>query len=202
MKTSPPDGLFSCRQPGSQYHTPHGRPHPEYWPYPDVPPVKWPDAPADSVWQSFMCSKAYLKALCESEAGRFIYRTVEDAWGIAFYGWRGPTDFVSGEFVQPPYGRYPFIEAKRKYPVQPERHDHYAPRVGGPGYYRYFRNPGRQPSVTVFDWGRPSPYLVDRNEISSSSAHYGFTRREIDRPPSGRQESRRRRTNRAGFAHQ
>lgn len=52
------------------------------WPYPDAPPIVWPDAPDPPVYQPWMSSKAYFDALCESEAGKFIYRTVEDVEGV------------------------------------------------------------------------------------------------------------------------
>lgn len=53
------------------------RDHPEYWPYPEVPPMKWPDPPKQNVYRPGMDSVAYWRALCKAEAGEFIYRTVE-----------------------------------------------------------------------------------------------------------------------------
>lgn len=51
------------------------------WPNPDAPPIKWPEAP-ESVYRSGMSSKEYFEALCEAEAGKFIYRTVENIEGV------------------------------------------------------------------------------------------------------------------------
>jgi len=56
--------------------------NPEYWPYPDVPKPKWPEAPKESVYKPGMSSKDYFEALCKAEAGEFIYKTVENVEGI------------------------------------------------------------------------------------------------------------------------
>lgn len=51
--------------------------NPEFWPYPDVPPMKWPDPPSKPVYREGMTSIEYFAALCKEEAGEFIYRTVK-----------------------------------------------------------------------------------------------------------------------------
>lgn len=56
--------------------------NPEYWPYQDVPPVKWPEAPKESVYRKGMTRLEYWQALCKAEAGEFIYRVVEDVEGL------------------------------------------------------------------------------------------------------------------------
>jgi hypothetical protein len=56
--------------------------NPEYWPYPDVPPVNWPEAPKESVYRKGMTQIQYWQALCKAEAGEFIYRVVEDVEGL------------------------------------------------------------------------------------------------------------------------
>jgi hypothetical protein len=56
--------------------------NPEYWPYPDAPKPKWPEAPKESVYKTGMNSKQYFEALCKAEAGEFIYKTVENVEGI------------------------------------------------------------------------------------------------------------------------
>lgn len=57
-------------------------PAPEYWPYHDKPPIKWPDPPKESVYKSGMGPIEYWRALCKAEAGEFIYRTVKDVDAI------------------------------------------------------------------------------------------------------------------------
>ena len=55
---------------------------PPVWPYPDAPPIKWPAAPVEAVYRSGMGSEEYFKALCAAEAGKFIYKTVENVEGV------------------------------------------------------------------------------------------------------------------------
>lgn len=55
---------------------------PEYWPYADVPPMKWPEPPQRAQFRRGMSGDDYFKELCEKEAGEFIYRTVEDVEGL------------------------------------------------------------------------------------------------------------------------
>jgi len=50
---------------------------PEYWPFPEVPAMKWPDAPKERVYKKGMKRSEYFDALCKSEAGEFIYKRVE-----------------------------------------------------------------------------------------------------------------------------
>ena len=52
------------------------------WPYPDVPPVKWPEAPEKSVYYPGISREDYFRALCESESGEFIYKTVKGVEGV------------------------------------------------------------------------------------------------------------------------
>lgn len=56
--------------------------NPEYWPYPEVQGIHWPDPPKESAYRPGMSSKDYFEALCRAEAGEFIYRTVEGVEGI------------------------------------------------------------------------------------------------------------------------
>jgi hypothetical protein len=49
---------------------------PEYWPDPKVPPIRWPEAPRESVYRPGMSRGEYFEALCKAEAGEFIFRTV------------------------------------------------------------------------------------------------------------------------------
>lgn len=61
---------------------------PEYRPYPDVPPIKWPEPPIPLVYEQMkkkylaVTEKNYFEELCKAEAGEFVYRTVEDVEGI------------------------------------------------------------------------------------------------------------------------
>jgi len=56
--------------------------NPEFWPYPNVPPVKWPEPPKERVYKKGMEPFEYFQALCEAEAGEWIYKKVEDVKSI------------------------------------------------------------------------------------------------------------------------
>jgi len=55
---------------------------PEYWPYPNTPRPKLPEASNPPVYKSGMTSKQYFDALCKAEAGEFIYKVVENVEGV------------------------------------------------------------------------------------------------------------------------
>ena len=81
--------------------------NPELWPYPDVPPMKWPDPPTHSVYRPGMTGVEYWRALCKAEAGEFIYRTVENVDGIyQIRPRRHETDYALMDpyVVEDPYG--------------------------------------------------------------------------------------------------
>jgi hypothetical protein len=55
---------------------------PEYWPNPDVPKPRWPDAPKESVYKHGMDGVEYWRALCKAEAGDFVYKTVDNVSSV------------------------------------------------------------------------------------------------------------------------
>jgi hypothetical protein len=55
--------------------------HPEYWPNPSLPRPVIPDGDK-KVYRPGMSSEEYFKALCEAEAGEFIYKTVADVEAV------------------------------------------------------------------------------------------------------------------------
>lgn len=56
--------------------------NPIYWPNPSVPMPKLPDAPKESIYRPWMTNKQYFDALCKSEAGELIFKTVNGVEGI------------------------------------------------------------------------------------------------------------------------
>jgi len=52
------------------------------WPYPDVPAIQWPEAPEEPTYKDGMSREEYFTALCEREAGEFIYTTVDNVEGV------------------------------------------------------------------------------------------------------------------------
>lgn len=77
------------------------------FPYSNVPAPKWPEAPAESGYRPGITGKEYFEHLCKTEAGQFIYKTVENVEGI--YQMR-PREHVTDEmlmdryFLEDPYG--------------------------------------------------------------------------------------------------
>lgn len=78
------------------------------FPYPDkVPPPKWPESPTDSGYKEGMSAQEYFNHLCKTQAGEFIYKTVEDVEGI--YQMR-PREHATDKmlmdryFLEDPYG--------------------------------------------------------------------------------------------------
>ena len=52
------------------------------WPYPEVPAIKWPDPPEEQVYHFGITREDYFKGLCSKEAGRFVYKTVDNVEGV------------------------------------------------------------------------------------------------------------------------
>src|SRR5207237_4857872 len=106
-------------------------------PYPDkVPPPKWPEATADSGYKPGMSTQEYFEHLCKTEAGEFIYKTVENVEGIYQmrprehvtdkmlmdryfledpYGEYGDEEHLQEEYVNPPYSTYVKFKSERGY---------------------------------------------------------------------------------------
>lgn len=80
--------------------------NPEFWPYPNVPPMKWPEPPAQSVYREGMTPREYFDALCKAEAGEFIYRTVQVDGIYQIRPRRHETDYAMQDryVVEDPYG--------------------------------------------------------------------------------------------------
>jgi hypothetical protein len=163
------------------------RPEPEYWPHPGtVPPIQWPAPPKESVYRWWMSARQYFDALCKSEAGEFVYRTVDNVEGIYQvrprviptdnelqdrYVLNDPFGYVTGAFSGEPSrilvrpGRFSFVERIHAYPrIDAERS---APLVRIRGFARI----------------PPDPYDVDHRveSIERVTARYGYTWRGIDR---------------------
>ncbi|HEX2827747.1 MAG TPA: hypothetical protein VHP37_15445 [Burkholderiales bacterium] len=142
-----------------------------------------------------MTADDYFSALCNAEAGDFIYRRVVDVAGIVELRPRlVPTDYelqhlyaledpfgvafgvpsiaTQNVWVQPFVGRYTFVDVVRTTST--------GPRITT--YYRDLKD--TQPSYQTFVAGRyvVIPYVVSERESPKLSARYGFTWRGIKRP--------------------
>lgn len=80
---------------------------PELWPYHTASPMKWPEPPKVQVYRPGMSPVDYWRALCKSEAGEFISRTVENAEGFYLVRPRPVEDqyaFSDRYVLEDPYG--------------------------------------------------------------------------------------------------
>jgi hypothetical protein len=162
--------------------------------------IKIPNSvPEDSGYKPGMTSEQYFEHLCKTEAGEFIYKTVEnvdglymlrprnkatdyelehlyaleDPYGAVDTGASKPQDYL----VQPPFGQYEFLEAPLPY------NDGSAKQAR---FIRYFRgDPQNSKKDFVFMKGSHServPYVVETEPSDVLKSHYGYTWRGITRP--------------------
>lgn len=159
--------------------------------------IKIPNpVPADSGYKAGMTPEQYFAHLCKTEAGEFIYKTVENVEGLYLMRPReqvnddklqhlyaledpfGEVDLAASRpedyFVQPPYGRYQFLEL----PVNTGSDK--------PTYMLYLRGDPRN-SKKQFDFMKDNhservPYIVESKQVSKLRSRYGFSWRGIKRP--------------------
>ncbi len=159
--------------------------------------IKIPNpVPADSGYKPGMTSEQYFDHLCKTEAGEFIYKTVENVEGL--YMMR-PREHVTDDMQQhlyvmeDPYGhtdaeaqdaefffvgplRYQYLE----HPVWPNKKPSWGRQFLDPSYFvsagssmqheRYLGSNGRDPRTMVKEYD------------SAKKARYGYTWRGISRP--------------------
>jgi len=155
--------------------------------------------PDDSGYKPGMTPEQYFDHLCKTEAGEFIYKTVENVEGLYLmrtrkmasddemqhlYALEAPYIEVHGEhespgeyFVQPHLGKYQFMETHT-----PE----YGRSVGEYKYWRYYRDenahPGKDYQTALNGRFVRVPYVVAEKGIQSLSSTFGVTWRGITRP--------------------
>ena len=162
--------------------------------------IKIPNpVPEDSGYNPGMTPEQYFDHLCKTEAGEFIYKTVENVDGLYLMRVRKrPTDYElenlyaledpfgavqTGVFkpqdylIQPPFGPYAFLEIPNSIGPKPKSGDRYS---------RYFR---RSPENSKRDFvymkdshSERVPYLVDVEPSAFLKSRYGYTWRGIKRP--------------------
>lgn len=162
--------------------------------------IKIPNpVPTDSGYKPGMTPQEYFDHLCKTEAGEFIYRTVENIEGIYMlrprkeasdyelqhlYALEDPYGQTTDEtykpedsYVQPALGKYQFLEMPF-----PET----AKESNSAKYRRYYRDPNAHPGrdyPTAVD-GRfvRVPYIVTEKPVDGLQSRYGYTWRGIKRP--------------------
>jgi hypothetical protein len=155
--------------------------------------------PEDSGYKPGMTPKEYFDHLCKTEAGEFIYKTMENVDGLYLMRTRKrPTDYemehlydleapyqeVHGEyynsgeyFIQPHLGKYQFLET----PLPKDSNS-----TGEYKYWHYYRNenahPGRDYQTALDGRFVRVPYVVAEKGVQSLSSRFGVTWRGITRP--------------------
>ncbi len=159
--------------------------------------IKIPNpVPEDSGYKPGMTPQEYFEHLCKTEAGEFIYKTVEHVEGLYMMRPRGqPTDYElehlyvledpydatddpnpQDYLVQPPFGRYQFMESLRARDEKDISQQ----------YVRYSRSSEKESKrdYVYMDGTRSHrvPYIVKKEGVSSVKSRYGYTWRGIQRP--------------------
>jgi hypothetical protein len=159
--------------------------------------IKIPNpVPADSDYKPGMTPEQYFDHLCKTEAGEFVYKTVENVQGIYqmrprkeatdyelehLYALEDPYDITDDPnpqdyLVQPPFGQYQFMESLRtKDEVE----------ISEP-YVRYSRSSAKESKrdYVYMDGNRSHrvPYIVKQEGVLSLKSRYGYIWRGIQRP--------------------
>ena len=119
---------------------------------------------------------AYFKRMCETEAGEWVYRVVEDVEGVFQMRLRDPRDLVSrlreGDVPEDLWG-HSYMEALTPHLLF----------VGSPGKYRYFENPYPDSSRGAEDSAEFRRYTAENPDefqsVTSLASRYGYNWREI-----------------------
>jgi hypothetical protein len=163
--------------------------------------IKIPNpVPEDSGYKPGMTPEQYFDHLCKTEAGEFIYRTVENVEGLFMirprrsatdyelehlyaledpYGQTSDDDMpgVQDSYVQPVQGKYQFLEIPLKSKGMSE---------DATKYQRYYRdekaNPGEKYQTMINGQGVFVPYVVTDAKVPTLKSRYGYTWRGITRP--------------------
>jgi hypothetical protein len=163
--------------------------------------IKIPNpVPADSGYKSGMTTEQYFEHLCKTEAGEFIYKTVENVEGLHMmrprkqasddelshlYALEDPYGHVTDEaykpelsYVQPATGKYQFLEM----PISEGSRGQDASKK----YRRYYRDPdahpGKKYQTAIGGRGVFVPYLVAEAETTELKSRYGYIWRSVKRP--------------------
>jgi len=149
----------------------------------------------DGSYKPGMTPQEYFEHLCKTEAGEFIFKTVENVEGIyqmrpreettdnylqhlyALEDPYGATKHPEEYFIQPAIGKYQFLEVLITQDV--------GSHANGK-YLRYYRDekahPGREYQTAINGRAVRVPYIVAQQNVSTLQSRYGYTWRGITRP--------------------
>jgi hypothetical protein len=165
---------------------------PEYWPYPNVPRPKLPEAPNPPVYREGMTSKQYFDALCKAEAGEFIYKVVENVEGVYQirprkrassnalrdrYVMEDPYGYTEREALQPAFvflQNYQYFETKVTRRPEP-----WEKRYLHPSWFEEPRNRDMYERFQIFD--KTDPKRTQKEFVTSLQARFGYSWRGIKR---------------------
>ena len=160
--------------------------------------IKIPNpVPDDSGYKPGMTPEQYFDHLCKTEAGEFIYKTVENVEGLYMmrprkratdyelehlyvledpYGHTTDESYlVQDTYVQPATGRYQFLEVPLPKASSADEQ-----------YRRYYRDanahPGRKYQTAINRQGVFVPYIVAESTVADIKSRYGYTWRGMNRP--------------------
>ncbi len=159
--------------------------------------IKIPNpVPEDSGYKPGMTPEQYFDHLCKTEAGEFIFKTVENVEGLYMmrprkratdyelehlytledpYGHTTDESYlVQDTYVQPSTGKYQFLEMPLSKSSSPDER-----------YRRYYRDenahPGRKYQTAINGQGVFVPYIVAEAIVPDIKSRYGYTWRGISR---------------------
>jgi hypothetical protein len=155
--------------------------------------------PADSGYKPGMTPQEYFDHLCKTEAGEFVYKTVDNVEGLYMmrprkeatdyelehlYALEDPYGYVLGDFdrpqdsyVQPAMGKYDFLEV----PLIPSR-GHNKPIDMHKRYYRDENaHPNSRYQTAINGQFIFVPYIVAEGTVAAIKSRYGYTWRGITR---------------------
>jgi hypothetical protein len=163
--------------------------------------IKIPNpVPEDSGYKPGMTPQEYFDHLCKTEAGEFVYKTVENVDGLYMmraresakndyllehlyamedpYGLAvGVRDSPQDYFVQPAIGKYQYLEIPLSRTTKTEESSKYR---------RYYRDekshPGSQFPTAINGQFVQVPYIVAMADVPALQSRYGYTWRGITRP--------------------
>jgi len=151
--------------------------------------------PEDGGYKPGMTPEQYFDHLCKTEAGEFIYKTVENVEGLFLMRPREvATDFMhqhlyamedpagnareprisQDHFVQPPLGKYQFLEMPASGTSRTDKFDQYI------RYYRGDAKISKRDFVYMKDnHSERVPYIVQTESATKLKSRYGYTWRGI-----------------------
>jgi hypothetical protein len=163
--------------------------------------IKIPNSvPEDSGYKPGMTPEQYFDHLCKTEAGEFIYKTVENVEGL--YMMRPRKEATDNELqhlyvLEDPYGQVVgAVHSAQDYYVQPALGKYQYLEMPFRGsqkdtgitskYKRYHRDenahPGKKYQTAIDGRGVFVPYIVAEAEVETTKSRYGYTWRGISRP--------------------